>query len=272
MILILSASSDEHARRVQAELDRRGVATGRLDPDRFSSLSGVEVSLTGSGLLEGSVGKNGAPVQVEHVRAVYCAEPGNSGSNPYLDELWDVLDIGVVPGMPAITERSRDTVRQAHVAAQVGFDLRNDSDELPTRLRVVVVGYRVFAAALTRSPQEPLSLNLWERCVDRNGISPAVLPVALAERCRDMVEQMGLEFATLDIALNIDGTAVFCGLNPFGHFACIEDGTGMPITRAVVDLLLTEAAGGGSNAFPVMTHPSRTPRQIPFLRVARGRR
>jgi hypothetical protein len=269
MILILSGPGDDHARRVQAELERRGISVGRLDPDQFSALSGVEVSLTGTGLLEGSVGANGAPVQVEHVRAVYCGESGNSDSNPYLDELWDVLDIGVVPGMPAIVERSRDSERQAHIAASVGFDLRSESDELPTRLRIVVVGYRVFAAAL--SSGEALSRNLWERCVDRDGISPAVLPVVLAERCRDMVEQMGLEFATLDIAVGTDGAAVFCGLNPFGHFACIEDATGLPITRAVADLLLTEAAGGARSAAPVISHPSRTPRQIPFLRVARGR-
>jgi hypothetical protein len=269
MILILSGSGDDHAHRVEAELGRRGISVGRLDPDRFSALSGVEVSLTGSGLLEGSVGANGAPVQVEHVRAVYCGESSNSGSNPYLDELWDVLGIGVVPGMPAIVERARDSERQAHVAASVGFDLRSDAEELPTRLRVVVVGYRVFAAALAPSPGEPLSRNLWERCVDRQGISPAVLPVAIAERCRDMVEQMGLEFATLDVAVNGDGNAVFCGLNPFGHFACIEDGTGLPITRAVVDLLLTEAAEGAAST-PVVTHPSRRSRQVPFLRVARG--
>jgi hypothetical protein len=269
MILILSGSADTHARRVQQELERRGVPVGRLDPDLLSTLSTLEVSMTGTGLLEGSVDSKGRPVQVEHVRAVYCAESGALGGHATLDELWEVLDVGVVPGLPSIVEKARDSVRQAHAAAAVGFDLRSERQELPTRVRVVVVGYRVFGAALAPAPAEPLSLNIWDACVDGDGISPAVLPVTLAERCRDLVENMGLEFATLDIALSSDGTAVFCGLNPYGHFACIEDSTGMPITKAVVDLLLTEAAGSGGIRQEVLAHPSRSPRQLPFLRVAR---
>lgn len=254
MILILSGTGDTHAGRVQAELERRGVAVSRLDPDRLSTFDRLELQQ-----------------EAEHVRAVYCGEPDTPATHAQLEELWEMLDVGVIPGTPSVVERARDSELQACAAALVGFDLRSERDELPTRIRVVVVGYRVFAAALLPSPAEPLSLNIWDACIDRDGISPAMLPVALAERCRELVEQMGLEFATLDIALNGDGTAVFCGLNPFGHFACVEDGTGMPITRAVVDLLLTEAAGSQDVSHPAVTHPSRVQRQLPFLRVARAR-
>lgn len=272
MILILSGPGDSHAGRVQAELQRRGVKVAGFDPDQFSALSGVGLALAGAGVLEGSIDPQGHPVQLEHIHAVYCGHP-TLATCSHLDELWEIMDVGVVPGMPSVVERAFDVERQRHFARVVGFRLMDDHLAgliSPTRLRVVVVGYRVFGAALPPAVSAPLSRSLWDACIDEDGISPAVLPVALAERCRDLVEHMGLEFATLDVALDADGNAVFCGLNPFGHFGCIEDGTGMPVTRAVVDLLLTEVANRRvvSSRNSVVAHPSR---RIPFLRVARGR-
>ncbi len=269
VILILSGQGDTHAGKVQAELERRGIKAGRLDPDSFPGLSGISLSLTGAGVLEGSIGPGGGPVQIEDIHAVYCGRP--TTSHPVLDELWDALDVGVVPGTPSIVERSFDMDRQKYFATRVGFETfskKTDPHAYVSRVRVVVAGYRVFAASLGFSSIEPLSLNMWDPCIDSEGISAAVIPVSMAERCREMVEEIGLEFATLDLAVGPDGKALFCGLNPFGHFACIEDKTGLPITRAVADLLLTEAGV----VYQQQPHPSSPRRQLPFLRVARGRR
>ncbi|MFC4312784.1 MvdC/MvdD family ATP grasp protein [Steroidobacter flavus] len=106
-------------------------------------------------------------------------------------------------------------------------------------LRVTVVGDRVFAAEI-HSQQSNRSHFDWRR-YDLGGTThkPHELPREIADRCVQLVAQFGLAYGTIDLILTPDERYVFLELNSAGEYGWIEQVTGLPISDAIADLLMS---------------------------------
>lgn len=130
-------------------------------------------------------------------------------------------------------------------------------------LRVTVVGERVFAAEI-HSQATRQTRHDWRR-YDRFGTryQPHLLPEALSERCVALTRQLGLRYSAIDLVLTPDGRYVFLELNSSGQYLWVEGETGLPISEALCDLLLSPSASTGDR------QPASNPPQ-PTVTVARA--
>jgi len=149
-------------------------------------------------------------------------------------------DVGYAPAI-----RACPMIFQAYVPKQV-------------EVRVTVVGTEVFAAEIHSQATNRTRVD-WRR-YDHFGTPYRWhdLPPALARRCRRLVQRLGLHFGAVDLALTPDGRYVFFEINPNGQYLWIEHATGLPISAAVGDLLLSgphragirSPGAGAAPAFP----------------------
>ncbi len=102
-------------------------------------------------------------------------------------------------------------------------------------VRVTVVGGRLFAAAIdargTFSPHD------FRNAFDEARVERCALPRDVARRLRALLSELGLSYAAIDLRRRDDGEHVFLEVNPSGQWLFIERQTGMPITKAVAELL-----------------------------------
>lgn len=106
-------------------------------------------------------------------------------------------------------------------------------------LRVTIVGEQLFAAAIW-SQESNHTRHDWRRYDDaRTRIEPYELPPEIAARCLALVRTMGLSYGAIDLVLTPDGRYVFIEINPSGQYLWVEDATGLPISAAVAELLIS---------------------------------
>jgi glutathione synthase/RimK-type ligase-like ATP-grasp enzyme len=105
----------------------------------------------------------------------------------------------------------------------------------PYEIRVTFVGDRLFAARVT-APQD----SVVDSRLDRSRLFlPHVLPADVARDLRSLMAALGLSFGTIDLKLTESGEYVFLEVNPQGQFLYIEIMTGLPISTAVADYLVS---------------------------------
>jgi hypothetical protein len=109
-------------------------------------------------------------------------------------------------------------------------------------LRITVVGQKVFAAEI-HSQQTNHTRYDWRR-YDRykTPYFPHELPPEVEQRCVQLVERLGLCYGAIDMVLTPDGRYVFLEINPNGQYLWIEGATGLPISDAICDLLISGLA------------------------------
>lgn len=129
-------------------------------------------------------------------------------------------------------EGDREALDDLELAPMIAQGIVGGAGEL----RVTVVGERIFAARFEHAGH--IDGRLDTTAIYR----PYQLDDTTARRLRELVARLGLRYATVDFALEADGTPVFLDLNPQGQYLFVELRTGQPITEAVADLLC-EAAG-----------------------------
>jgi glutathione synthase/RimK-type ligase-like ATP-grasp enzyme len=110
-------------------------------------------------------------------------------------------------------------------------------------LRVTVVGERIFAAEI-HSQATNHTRHDWRKYDHASTPHRAhELPPSIADRCFALVRRLGLCYGTIDLVLTPDGRYVFLEINPNGQYLWIEQLTGMPISDAICDLLMSGHAG-----------------------------
>jgi len=57
--------------------------------------------------------------------------------------------------------------------------------------------------------------------------------------CVDLVQQLRLKFGALDFLLDKSGVYWFLEINPNGQWGFVEEETGLPISKAMVELFHT---------------------------------
>jgi glutathione synthase/RimK-type ligase-like ATP-grasp enzyme len=112
-------------------------------------------------------------------------------------------------------------------------------------LRVTVVGQTVLAAEI-HSQASNHTRHDWRR-YDwyQTTYLPHELPREVERRCLELVERLGLSYGAIDLVLTPDDRYVFLEINPNGQYLWIENETGLPISAAVCDLLISGTGGGG---------------------------
>jgi glutathione synthase/RimK-type ligase-like ATP-grasp enzyme len=106
-------------------------------------------------------------------------------------------------------------------------------------LRITVVGRQVFAAEI-HSQQTHHTRHDWRRYdLSNTPHYPHALPPEVHERCVRLVEQLELCYGAIDMILTPDGRYVFLEINPSGQYLWIEQETGLPISAAICDFLMT---------------------------------
>lgn len=104
-------------------------------------------------------------------------------------------------------------------------------------IRATVVGDAVYAAEIL-SQEHDETMTDWRR-----GSRPDLphrlheLPDDLHRKCVRLVQTLGLRFGAVDLILDGDGSYWFLEVNPNGQWAWIENRTGLPLTKAIVDEL-----------------------------------
>lgn len=106
-------------------------------------------------------------------------------------------------------------------------------------LRITVVGRQVFTCEIQSQISEETRLD-W-RWFDINNPIPhkqGSLPEGLERKIIELVARLELSFGALDFILTPDDEYVFLEINPNGQWAWIEEMTGMPISQAIINLLV----------------------------------
>lgn len=109
-----------------------------------------------------------------------------------------------------------------------------------TELRLVIIGSEIF-------PVQIFSQHVPESTVDRRRGYGRLryrvyqLPRDVRERCLRLSDRLGLASATVDLVITPEDEYVFLGINPSGKWLWLETMTGLPMIRAMADLLSGEA-------------------------------
>ena len=126
-----------------------------------------------------------------------------------------------------------------HVAATRFERLRN----LPTQFQVYVAGrdVRVHVVGAETFATEVRSEAVDYRYADRDGLAAEIEAVDLPEdvriRCVALAKQLCLPLCGIDLRRSIDGGWVCFEVNPMPAYTYFESGSGLPISRAVVELI-----------------------------------
>lgn len=103
-------------------------------------------------------------------------------------------------------------------------------------LRITIVGSQVFAAELSYRDPAAVALD-WRTAYQNLQYRVYDLPEEISSRCLTFVKRLGLSFAALDMIVTPDNRYVLLEANPTGQWAWIQNATGLPICKALVDLL-----------------------------------
>lgn len=106
-------------------------------------------------------------------------------------------------------------------------------------LRTTIVGKRVFTASIDSQSSERARHD-WRR----QGVAlldawkPYALPQDIEEKLLELMAYFGLTYGALDLILTPDGRHIFLEVNPVGEFFWLEQCPGLPISKAIADILL----------------------------------
>jgi glutathione synthase/RimK-type ligase-like ATP-grasp enzyme len=105
-------------------------------------------------------------------------------------------------------------------------------------IRVTVIGQRCFAVAID-SQDDPDSVVDWRQGGTNLDHAVHRLPEEISQLCLELCRSYDLQFGAIDLALRPDGGYTFFEVNPNGQWAWIEQLTGLPLSDALADLLLS---------------------------------
>jgi len=251
LTLIVGERFDPHAELIETQLERRGHAFLRFHLGDFSQRSGeYRVDNEGRETLE----IRGHRIAIDDVDAVWYRRFARPECGAFVQGLWQRLSHVRWVSSPAAIRAASNKFEQRIRARQCGFSVSDIgfAPGAPQRLipsarelRITVFGEQVFACRIlaqerdeTRSDRR---VHDWE---DPESFPPheaTTIPDDLAESCRLLVRDYGLAYGAIDLVVTPEGEHVFLELNPNGQWAWIEERTGLPLGRALIDVLVRAA-------------------------------
>lgn len=104
-------------------------------------------------------------------------------------------------------------------------------------LRITIVGNKVFAVEIHSQESQKAKLD-WRRDTLNLPHREHKLPPKVEKKLLKLMRIFGLHFGAIDMILTPDGKYVFLEINPNGQWGWIEDLTDLPISEAMIELLL----------------------------------
>ncbi|OGC78408.1 hypothetical protein A2619_00895, partial [candidate division WWE3 bacterium RIFOXYD1_FULL_39_9] len=109
-------------------------------------------------------------------------------------------------------------------------------------VRVTVVGEKCFACEINKVGKLQYEVD-WRKGITDNSHPLTyhihALPTHMQKLCVDLVQQLRLKFGALDFLLDKSGVYWFLEINPNGQWGFVEEETGLPISKAMVELFHT---------------------------------
>ena len=102
----------------------------------------------------------------------------------------------------------------------------------PYELRITIVGRRIFAAEFEVGADVTDARSLLDVPFEQHR-----LPQGIEALLLKLMDELGLQYGTIDMKRCENGEYVFLEINPQGQFLYVEIKTGMPITQAMAELL-----------------------------------
>jgi len=116
--------------------------------------------------------------------------------------------------------------------------------EKQVELRITIVGDQVFTAAIhsQEHPETQVDFRRLALMTNHESVKHTIfdLPIEIRSKLLSLMNKLGLVFGCVDMILTPRGEYVFLEVNPAGQWGWIEQMTGMPITEALVELLVSE--------------------------------
>lgn len=129
--------------------------------------------------------------------------------------------------------RNLDALRLAPVIFQEY--IRAEAD-----LRVTIVGDHIFAAAIHAADTEyPFDFRM---VLGQAKVEAIELPASVRQLLLRFMRRLGLVYGAIDLRRTPSGDHVFLEINTAGEFLFVEERTGLPISSALADWLVTPAA------------------------------
>ena len=104
-------------------------------------------------------------------------------------------------------------------------------------IRVTVIGPHVFGVLIDSQSSERSRVDFRYGARDLK-YRPFEIDAETADRCRRMLGILGLNFGAFDFTLTKDGELQFLEVNSNGQWGWLEECTGLPMRRALIDVLL----------------------------------
>lgn len=108
--------------------------------------------------------------------------------------------------------------------------------EKKLELRVTVVGGRVLSCAIHSQEQSKTATD-WRHGGAR--YEPFLLPAEIEKKLHAVMASLGLRYGAFDLILTPDDRFVMLEVNSNGQWAFVQGFTGLPISDALADLLIT---------------------------------
>ena len=103
-------------------------------------------------------------------------------------------------------------------------------------LRITIIGNHVFPAEIYSQDSERSATD-WRKSYMDLHYGVHRLPEEIHDKCLALIQYFGLAFAAVDMILTPDDRYVFLEVNSNGQWSWIEQETGLPLCKAMADLL-----------------------------------
>jgi len=108
-------------------------------------------------------------------------------------------------------------------------------------VRVTIAGDRVFSCKINSQDSPNNATRIDWRIYDFENVkfTAMEIPSDIKEKCIRLTKMLGLKYSAMDFIYDPDGNYWFLEVNPNGLWMWIEQLSGLPISEAIADLLIT---------------------------------
>ena len=104
-------------------------------------------------------------------------------------------------------------------------------------LRITIIGDQVFSAEIdAQKTSYPVDMRM---VIGETEIQVVKLPKKIEQGLRQLQLSLGLKYGAIDMRRTPNGEYYFLEVNPAGQWLFVERGTGLPISQAMADYLIT---------------------------------
>ncbi len=104
-------------------------------------------------------------------------------------------------------------------------------------LRITVIGDMIFTGEIDASKTSyPFDMRM---VIGEAGIKAVELPKNIQKLILKLMRKLGLTYGAIDMRRTSDGKYIFLEINPAGQWLFVEEQTGLPISKAIADYLIS---------------------------------